>query len=94
MVTPDGRKKSKTYHILELELRDGMEEGLLQEKAALEKAFCHRGLTLLQDRKVMLGFALLEPEMSAKQRHAYEDARARNRRIEQTSSPEPELLAA
>ena len=63
----------------------------LEEKAALEKEFGPKGLRLLQDRKVMLGFALLEPDMTPKQRHAFEDARNRNRRM---SLEEPELLAA
>lgn len=78
METPDGGRRTNLLYILELELREGLEEGLLKEKAALEAEFGPKGLKLLPARKIMLGFALLEPGMSEKQRHAYLDAKTRN----------------
>lgn len=93
METPDGKKKSKLLHILELELREGMEEGLLKEKAELERIFVPKGLKLLEMRKVMLGFELLEPTMTEKQRHAYHDAKSRNTSLVQ-ENPKPELPLA
>ena len=78
METVDGARKTKLLYILELELREGMDEGLLEEKAELERIFVPKGLKLLTDRKVMLGFQLLVPEMSEKQHHAYLDAKLRN----------------
>lgn len=77
METLDGARRTPTLHILELELRKGNLAGLLEEKAALEAAFGDR-LQLLPERKVMLGFALLEPDMSDKQRRNFTDARYRN----------------
>ena len=80
MESADGRRKTKLLHILELELREGMDEGLLEEKAELERLFKPKGLVLLPDRKLLMGFELIKPDMDAKQRHAYEDAKKRNRR--------------
>ena len=90
METPDGKNRTKLLHILELELREGMEEGLLKEKAELERIFIPKGLKLLESRKVMLGFALLEPDMTDKQRHAFRDAVSRNTR---RAAPEMPLAA-
>jgi len=78
MQTPDGKRKTQIYHILELELRDGTPESLLEEKAALEAEFFPKGLKILPERKVILGMALLVPDMTPKQLHAFNDARARN----------------
>ena len=81
MMTPDGSRKTDLLHIVELELREGLDEGLLAEKAEFERVFLPRGLQLLKDRKIMLGFELLAPNMDAKQLHAYEDAKKRNRGV-------------
>lgn len=94
METPDGKKKTKLLHILELELREGMEEGLLKEKAELERIFVPKGLKLLDSRKIMLGFELLEPSMTEKQRHAWQDAKSRNGRGVPVAGPMPELPLA
>lgn len=94
METPDGNSKTKLLHILELELREGMEEGLLNEKAELERIFVPKGLRFLESRKVMLGFELLKPAMTDKQRHAYEDAKTRNSRAVQDTQAAELALAA
>lgn len=78
METPDGTQKGKLLYILELELRDGDEKGLLDEKRELERVFGPKGLRLLPDRKIMLGFELLVPSMSKEQLRSYEDAKDRN----------------
>lgn len=78
METPDGKSKTKLLHILELELRDGDYEGLLAEQAELERVFMPKGLKLLEERKIMLGFDLIKTSMNDKQRRAFEDARDRN----------------
>lgn len=97
MESADGRRKSKLLHILELELREGMDEGLLEEKAELERIFKPKGLVLLPDRKLLIGFDLIKRDMDAKQLHAYEDAKKRNRRREGSvsgSNPDPAIHAA
>lgn len=78
METPDGAQKGKLLYILELELRDGDEKGLLDEKRELERVFGPQGLKLLPERKVILGFELLVPSMSREQQRSYEDAKRRN----------------
>ena len=93
METPDGDHKTKLLYILELELREGLSEGLLEEKAELERLFFPKGLRLLPERKIMLGFELISPGMNAKQRHAFEDARKRNQRSGNENLP-LETLAA
>lgn len=80
METPDGKQKTKLLYILELELREGLSEGLLEEKAELERLFVPKGLKLLEDRKIMLGFELIVPSMNKEQRRSYEDAKSRNGR--------------
>lgn len=97
METADSSRKTKLLHILELELREGLSEGLLEEKAELERLFVPKGLKLLSDRKIMLGFELAVPDMDAKQLHAYEDAKKRNRRelsADNDAFPNPGLRAA
>ena len=97
MMTADGARKTDLLHIVELELREGLEEGLLEEKAELERVFLPKGLEPLQDRKVILGFELLVPDMDAKQRHAYEDAKKRNRKVcaaDNDTAPSPKIQAA
>lgn len=93
METPDGCHKGKLLYILELELRDGDEEGLLAEKRELERAFGHKGLALLPERKIMLGFELLVPTMSKEQLRSYEDAKQRNHPSEYRSA-EPKVVNA
>jgi inorganic triphosphatase YgiF len=80
METIDGRKSTPALHILELELRKGSLEGLLQEKRALEAEFGPRGLAILPLRKVVMGFELLEDGMSPKQFASFRDAKIRNSR--------------
>lgn len=80
METVDGRKSTPLLHILELELRKGDLEGLLQEKKALEAEFGPKGLQILPLRKVVMGFELLEDEMSPKQFTSFRDAKIRNSR--------------
>lgn len=82
MKTMDGKRQTPLLHILELELREGDEALLIEELALLHEKFQGGGLTILPDRKVMMGFELLVPDMSIRQRHAFEDARLRNRRPE------------
>jgi len=91
MQTPDASSKTQEYFILELELRDGTSQSLLEEKIALEEVFFKKGLAFLPERKVILGMALLEPTMTNKQKHAFWDARNRNRLIAEEDLP---LLAA
>lgn len=78
METMDGARKTPTLHILELELREGIMEGLLEEKAALEAEFGPKGLKLLTHRKVIMGIGLLEPEMDERQAASFRDAKIRN----------------
>jgi inorganic triphosphatase YgiF len=86
METIDGKRKTRPLYILELELREGGMEMLLEEKAAVEEKFGPKGLTLLRDRKVLLGFELLQPDMNGKQRQNLQEVIERNR-----ASSQPEL---
>lgn len=78
METMDRTRRTPTLHILELELRKGDLAGLLSEKAALEAEFGSKGLKLLPHRKVIMGFELLQDEMSPKQAASFRDAKIRN----------------
>ncbi len=80
METVGGARRTATLHILELELREGMMEGLLEEKVALEAEFGPKGLQLLPTRKVLMGFALMEDSMTPKQLASFRDAKIRNTR--------------
>lgn len=80
MQTVDGRKSTPVMHILELELRKGDLKGLLEEKRALEAEFGPKGLSILPMRKVVMGFELLEDQMSPKQFASFRDAKIRNSR--------------
>lgn len=81
METMDGNRRTETLRILELELREGDMKGLLAEKEALEEKFSPRGLVLLPERKVIIGLALLEPDMSPEQLRRFKDIRSRNSNI-------------
>jgi inorganic triphosphatase YgiF len=80
METTDGKKSTPELYILELELRTGSLEGLLQEKQELEAEFGPKGLKILPMRKVVMGFELLEDQMSVKQFTSFRDAKIRNSR--------------
>lgn len=80
METIDRTKKTPTLHILEIELRKGDLKGLLSEKAALEVEFGSKGLVLLPQRKVIMGFELLADDMTLKQAASFRDAKIRNTR--------------
>lgn len=78
METVNGARRTEKLHILELELRHGDLQGLLTEKAALEAEFGPKGLKLLPMRKVIMGFELLQPDMTPKQAMSFRDAKIRN----------------
>lgn len=78
METMDGQRRTPTLYILEIELRKGDLAGLLAEKEALEAEFAPKGLKILPLRKVIMGFELLQDEMSLKQAASFRDAKIRN----------------
>lgn len=78
MESLDGTRKTPLLHILELELRDGDEEGLIAERQAVVKEFAAMGLVPLAQRKVLLGFGLLSPTMTEAQKAVYADVCRRN----------------
>lgn len=89
-----GDGKTPLLRILELELRDGDQAALLAEKAAVQAKFGPKGLVLLPERKILLGFSLLEPGMTRVQRRVYEDVLSRSLPEEAGITAPPRLIAA
>lgn len=73
MATPDGKRKSEELFIVEIELRNpkkaGSEKALKQAIDEFKEAFSE--LELLKDRKVLIGFKLIEPDMELKARSKF-----------------------
>lgn len=69
MTTPDGSRKSDELYIVEIELKKGCEKVLAKAIDEFRAAFSD--LNTLKDRKVMVGFKLIEPDMSEKARFKF-----------------------
>lgn len=83
MVTPDGKRKSDELFIVELELKEGSEKVL--EKAIQEFLQEFADMNTLKDRKVLVGFKLIEPDMTEKARHKF--TKLQNRLLSQQPLP-------
>ena len=75
--TMDGTRR-KQIKIFEMELREGHMDGLLSTKQRIEKRFGPEGLIILPERKVIMGLALHEPDMTDEQKRKFADVRRRN----------------
>jgi hypothetical protein len=78
MFAKHGKLKSRDLYIVELERREGAIDALHAEYEAVMAAFAHKGLKLLEKRKVFIGFDLHVPDMDERQKAAYCKACVRN----------------
>lgn len=86
MATPNGMKKSNELFIVEIELKSGSEKVLEEAIKEFRKEFAD--MSLLKDRKVMVGFKLIEPDMTDKARQKFKKLQ---QRLSQQSLPIPQV---
>lgn len=75
MATPDGTRKSHELFIIEIENKSDHPEVLEAAIREFQKDF--PDLKLLEDRKVMVGFKLVEPDMEPKAKAKFEKLQVR-----------------
>jgi inorganic triphosphatase YgiF len=85
IVTPDGKRKSEELFIVEIENKSPHPEILEAAIREFEREF--PDLKLLEDRKVLVGFKLIAPEMTEKARSKFDKLQ---RRLDMAQGPKLE----